>query len=150
MTTPDQVYKTTIETTPEKLWAAITNPEFTKQYWFGNANVSSWEKGAAWEHKNPETGEIFHIGKVVEIKPLEKLVLSWHNPGDETDVSKVTFDIKHSGGVCELQIIHGDFIDDSGMAKRVSGGWPKVVANLKVFLEQGGAADKHATCGCAH
>ena len=29
----DFIYVTYIKTTPEKLWDALTNPEFTRQYW---------------------------------------------------------------------------------------------------------------------
>ena len=29
------VYVTFIRTSPEKLWDALTKPEFTRQYWFG-------------------------------------------------------------------------------------------------------------------
>ncbi len=29
------VYVTYIRTTPEKLWSALTDVEFIKQYWFG-------------------------------------------------------------------------------------------------------------------
>jgi uncharacterized protein YndB with AHSA1/START domain len=135
MKIPDQVYKTTIQTTPEKLWEAITNPAFTKQYWFGNANVSSWQDGADWQHVGVDSGTVHHLGKVVEIDPPHKLVLSWHNEGDTEDVSRVTFAIAQVQQGVQLIITHGDFIDDSAMAKRVSGGWPKVVAGLKAFLE---------------
>ena len=30
-------YQTIINTTPEKLWAALTKPEFTRRYWFGRS-----------------------------------------------------------------------------------------------------------------
>ena len=30
------VYVTYIRTTPEKLWSALTDAQFMKQYWFGN------------------------------------------------------------------------------------------------------------------
>lgn len=146
MTIPDQVYKTTIDTTPEKLWEAITNPEFTRQYWFGNANVSSWEKGAEWQHIGLDSGIVHHLGKVEEIDPPRKLVLSWHNPGDPHDVSRATFAMAQVAQGVELVITHGDFIDDSAMAKRVSGGWPKVLAGMTGFLERGMA---DARTGCA-
>jgi uncharacterized protein YndB with AHSA1/START domain len=135
MTIPDQVYKITIQTTPQKLWEAITNPDFTKQYWFGNANVSLWKEGADWKHVGMDSGTVYHVGKVEEIDPPHKLVLSWHNEGDTEDVSRVTFAISAVERGTQLIITHGDFIDDSAMAKRVSGGWPKVVAGLKAFLE---------------
>ena len=35
MSKPEFVYVTYIETTPEKLWEALTPSEFTRRYWFG-------------------------------------------------------------------------------------------------------------------
>ncbi len=49
MTNPDFIYTTYIKSTPEKVWTAITNPEFARQYW-GNENVSDWKKGSEWKH----------------------------------------------------------------------------------------------------
>ncbi len=150
MKSPDQVYKTHIEATPDKVWAAIVNPEFTRQYWFGNANIAAkWERGAAWEHKGLDSGTIHHAGIIEDIVENERLVLSWGNPGDATDISRVTFTLTSKDGGTDLVIVHGDFIDDSQMAKRVGGGWPKVIANLKDFLEQGQTADLKTACGCA-
>ena len=149
MTKPDQVYKTTIATTPEKLWQAIINPEFTKQYWFGNANISTWEKGAKWEHRGMDSGTLFHDGVVEDIVPNKRLVLSWGNPGDAKDVSTATFDIKKVGDTVELTITHGNFIEGSVMASRVAGGWPKVVAAMKEYLETGKAVDITHADKCA-
>lgn len=146
MTIPDQVYKTVIATTPEKLWQALTNPEFTSQYWFGNANVSSWKKDADWKHVSLESGAVHHLGKVEHIDPQRKLALSWHNQGETRDVSRVTFVITQLDQGVELVITHSDFIDDSAMAKRVSGGWPQVIAGLKTFLETGAGQTQK---GCA-
>ena len=43
-------YTTYINTTPERLWQALTDPEFTRQYW-GVTFVSEWTAGATmtWE-----------------------------------------------------------------------------------------------------
>lgn len=145
--TPDQIYKTTIEASAQDVWDAITNPEFTRQYWFGNANVSAdWKKGSAWEHLSTD-GHVYHTGKVLESDPPRRLVLSWHNPGDDTDVSRVTYEIAAKGNGVELTIIHGDFIDGSPMAARVVNGWPKVVAGMKEMMEQTGEKYKSAR-GC--
>ena len=40
------VYVTYIRTTPEKLWSALTSPEFMKQYWFGMHFESDWKAGS--------------------------------------------------------------------------------------------------------
>jgi uncharacterized protein YndB with AHSA1/START domain len=60
------VYVTFIRTIPEKLWEALTNPEFTKQDWFGSYQKSDWEKGSSWRLKFPD-GRVADSGEVLEI-----------------------------------------------------------------------------------
>ena len=40
------VYVTSIRTTPEKLWSALTDVECMKQYWFGVHCESQWTAGS--------------------------------------------------------------------------------------------------------
>ena len=142
MSNNDLVYTTYINTTPEKLWAAITNPEFTRQYWGGNANVSEWKTGADWKHVDMNTpGKVHHVGKVLECSPPSRLVLSWFTPGKEDDTSRVTFDITPVEGLVRLDVTHDQFIPDSQMAKNVSKGWPAVIASMKTYLETGKGID---------
>ncbi len=143
MSTPQQVYKTTIATTPEKLWEAIINPEFTQQYWFGNINSSSWKVGDKWEHLsvNKDDSRKYPHGVVEAFEPYSRLVMTWEHVDYGADISRVTFNIKQTGDAVELTVIHGDFIDGSVMAGQVSGGWPRVIANLKEFLETGQVAN---------
>ena len=42
------VYVTYIRTTPEKLWQALTDPEFTRQYWAETWQDCAWKPGATW------------------------------------------------------------------------------------------------------
>ncbi len=136
MTKPDQVYTTFIRTSPEKLWEAITNPEFTRQYWAGNANISDWKKGSKWEHSG-ETGTVHVFGTVEEVIPLKRLVLSWVNPSDLNDVSRVTFEMIPLNDTVQLNVVHGDFQVGSSMPDSVSKGWPKVLSGMKSYLESG-------------
>ena len=41
------VYVTYIRTTPKKLWQALLDPEFTKQYWVGTWQDCDWKPGAS-------------------------------------------------------------------------------------------------------
>jgi uncharacterized protein YndB with AHSA1/START domain len=150
MTKPELIYTTYIRTTPEKLWNAITNPEFTRQYWGGNENVSDWKPGSKWVHiTSDEERAIRVIGKVVESVPLKRLVLTWADPDNEADVSCVTFEIEPIDDTVRLNVIHGDFKPGSDMVTKVSGGWPRVLSSLKSFLETGKALDV-ANCGSKH
>ena len=136
MEKPKQVYTTFIRSTPEKTWEAITDPKFTRQYWGGMANVSDWKRGSKWEHHNPDN-EVWIIGEVTECTPPTRLVLTWADPDDLKDKSRVTFEIQKVGDSVCLIVTHDNFTPDSTMAEKVAGGWPRVLSSLKSFLETG-------------
>src|SRR5581483_5851077 len=50
MTQPTYVYVIYIESTPAKVWRALTDADLTASYW-GHANVSDWKVGSSWEHQ---------------------------------------------------------------------------------------------------
>jgi len=141
MSNTNQVYTTYIKTTPEKLWAAITNPEFTRQYWGGHANISDWKKGSRWQHEDTNNNLLRITGEVLECTPPKRLVLSWYAPSNAADISTVTFEIEAIKDTVRLDVTHGGFIPESVMAGNVSKGWPLVIASLKSYLETGKAID---------
>ena len=65
MSNQDFVYTTYIKTTPERVWAAITNPEFARQYW-SNINISDWKKGSNWKHFSETSHEDLVVGQVLD------------------------------------------------------------------------------------
>src|ERR1700761_8788878 len=74
MTKSEFVYTTYIKTTPEKLWNALTNTEFMKQYWFGALCLSDWKAGSPWKLCFPD-GEVADMGEIVESIPSKRLVI---------------------------------------------------------------------------
>jgi len=72
------VYVTYIRTTPEKLWQALTQPEFTRKFWVDTVQECDWKQGASWKLTVPD-GRVADAGEVVEIDPPRKLVLTWQN-----------------------------------------------------------------------
>ena len=69
------VYVTYIRTTPERLWQALLDPEFTRQYWVATWQESEWEPGAPWKIMAPD-GRVADTGEVLEIEPHRRLVLA--------------------------------------------------------------------------
>jgi uncharacterized protein YndB with AHSA1/START domain len=136
----DFVYTTYIKTTPQKVWDAITTPEFTRQYW-GKANVSDWKPGSKWEMVNIDGSDTVNVtGEVLESHPPSRLVLSWVKPenrADKSEYSRVTFEIEMMGDVVCLNVIHDELKPGSEMARAISGGWPRVLSGLKTLLETG-------------
>ena len=134
----DFVYVTYIYSTPQQVWDAITKPEFAKRYWF-HYNVSDWKKGSRWEHQHgADSGKIMIDGTVLETDPPRKLMITWTRPDKSKEPSRVTFDIADDdSGLVRLTVTHDQLEHDPAMAASVSGGWPKVLSNLKSLLETG-------------
>jgi len=140
MNKPKQVYTFLIRSTPKKTWDAITKPALTRKYWAGMANVSDWKNGSKWEHVNPEN-EVWATGKVVESVPAQRLVVSWIDPDNLKDTSRLTFEIEKLGKLVLLTVTHGNFSAVSTMPEKVAWGWPRVLSSLKTFLETGEGLD---------
>ena len=138
MTKPEFIYTTYIKSTVDKVWNAITNPEFTRQYWGERANASDWKKGSKWKHVDDEGG-VYVGGEVLESARPKLLVLSWVDPENPADHSKVTFELEQIEDQVRLNVVHGDFQPGSIMADKVTKGWPVVLSSLKSFLETGKA-----------
>ncbi len=131
------VYTTYIRSTVEKVWAAITTPEFTRQYWGQHENISDWRKGSKWQHVDGAEKSVRITGEVIECTPPQRLVFTWAEPSNPTDVSKVTFELETIEDMVCLKVTHSELASDSIMANKVSGGWPRVLSSLKSFLETG-------------
>ncbi|HEV2443787.1 MAG TPA: SRPBCC family protein [Steroidobacteraceae bacterium] len=139
------VYVTYIRTTPEKLWSALTDAEFMKQYWFGTHCESQWTAGAPWKMLYPD-GRITDAGQVVEAEPPRRLVIRWQNqlrPELKAEgESLCTIELEPMGAAVKLSITHTIERDHSKFIEAVSGGWPKIISNLKSLLETGSVALK--------
>ncbi len=136
MTSPDFIYTTYINSTPEKVWQAITSPEFTRQYW-GQQLVSDWKIGAEWRMLRNSDQSVNVIGKVLESTPPNRLVLSWAEAERLSDESQVVFEIETIENFVRLSVTHSKL--SAYMAGHISQGWPRVLSNLKSMLETGKA-----------
>jgi uncharacterized protein YndB with AHSA1/START domain len=134
------VYVTFIRTTPEKLWEALTDPQFIRQYWFGCSVECDWKRGSPWKISYPD-GRQTDSGEVLEIDPPRRIVVRWQNewrPELKAEgPSRCTFELEPAGGAVKLTITHESDRPDSQLITAVSTGWPKVLSNLKSLLETG-------------
>ncbi len=138
MEKPKFVYVTYVATAPEKLWSALIESKMTAQYW-QHDNVSDWRPGSKWEHRRSNDKRTLDmVGKVVEIAPPRRLVITWAAPADEGHPekhSRVTFEIEPYRGVVRLTVVHDQLEPGSDMLKGITEGWPKVLSSLKSLLE---------------
>ena len=78
---PTFVYVTYIQSSPEKVWQALTDADLTAQYW-GHSNVSDWQPGSRWEHRRTDGSGIADVvGEVIEAAPPRRLVMTFGGAG---------------------------------------------------------------------
>jgi uncharacterized protein YndB with AHSA1/START domain/DNA-binding transcriptional ArsR family regulator len=153
MDKPSFVYTTYIQTTPDRLWQALTDPAFTDRYW-GTTFDTDWQPGSTmtWTQHGLTIADPEQV--VLESEPYRRLSYTWHRFGPELveslelagdvgdrvtiePLSKVTFEIEPFGELVKLTVVHDGFAPDSVVASMVSHGWPRVLSNLKTLLETG-------------
>ena len=131
---------TYIRTTPEKLWQALIDPEFTRQYWCETWQKSDWKPGSSWQIIAPD-GRVADNGEVVEIDPPRRLVVTWrHELNAELRAegfSRLTYELEPQGTSVKFTLIHEMDLLGSKLIQAVSTGWPVILSSLKSLLETG-------------
>ena len=134
------VYVTYIRATPEKVWQALTEPEFTRQFWAGTSQECEWKVGASWRIIIPD-GRVADQGEVLEFEPHRRLVLSWRNEFKpelrQEGYSRLTWLLEPEGDMVRLTVRHEIARPQSRLVEAVSRGWPLILASLKSLLETG-------------
>lgn len=140
MNNSEFIYTTYIKTTPEKLWAALITPEFQRQYWFGVHLETDWKIGSPWRMLYPD-GRITDSGEVLEMDPPRRLVLRWLNEWSQElkaeGHSRCCMEIEPVTNAVKLTVTHTMERTESKLIGAVSGGWPRILSNLKSLLETG-------------
>jgi DNA-binding transcriptional ArsR family regulator/uncharacterized protein YndB with AHSA1/START domain len=156
MQKPEFVYTTYIRTTPEQLWHALTEPEFTHRYW-KTTFETDWNPGSEMTWVNHGVTITDPEQVVLESDPYTRLSYSWHSFTPELAErfgwsaerlaqisseprSRVTFELEPAGESVKLTVVHDGFEPGSEVLRLIDGGWPQVLSALKTLLEVGDLA----------
>ncbi|WP_282937269.1 SRPBCC domain-containing protein [Paenibacillus sp. RC67] len=143
------VYVTYIATTPEKLWEALTNGEFTQKYWFGRKVQSDWKEGSSVTFLIKD-GTVAAQGVVLKSQPYQHLSYTFTWAEDQTvreKSTKVTFELQPMNSNVKLSLKHEELLptdfrsEHTGFAgineDGINNGWPVILSSLKSLLESG-------------
>ena len=135
----EKVFEIYIRTTPERLWAAITDPATRANYHFGAAVESTWAPGSAYSLMHPGSDRPLAEGENLVVEPPSRLVQSmrtlWSEEAEREGTSRVTWEIEPVGDSCRLTVTHDQLRDDA--PPELYGGWPMILSGLKTWLETG-------------
>lgn len=137
------VYVSYIESTPERVWDALTNGDVTEQYFFGSRVESGWKEGSRITYSRG--GEVTDWGEILKCEPQKELSFTWTNKWDNEERDEptiATFTLKELNGTVKLTLRHEnlmekDYVEEEDTFVGYNNGWPAILSNLKTLLETG-------------
>jgi uncharacterized protein YndB with AHSA1/START domain len=145
----EKVFEIYIQTTPERLWQAITDTEMRRKYTFGAMAESNWEPGSRYQASGE--GTLIFGGENIEVDPPRRLVQTfeaqWSDEIKGEGASLVTWEIEPVGrDSCCLTVTHSRLRE--GASAQRYGCWPMVLSGLKTLLETGGQLTAPGSLRC--
>jgi uncharacterized protein YndB with AHSA1/START domain len=153
--TTTQVHRIYIKATPEAIWDAITQPEWSRRYGYGGSVEFDLRPGGAYRtHASEEflaagAPEVVVDGEVIEADPPRKLVQTWRmlmDPDLQAEgFTRLTYEIEPGEYGTKLTVIHelegapklAALVDGQLESEGAGGGWAWVLSDLKSLLETG-------------
>lgn len=138
---PKLVYQIIIKAPQEQVWQAITTPEFTSRYYYGNAVKTDLTVGSPFTYHMPNGAPIVE-GEVVASEPPNRLVHTYHSlwpPMNADAPTRVTWELESMpAGVTKVTVVHEDFESQTATYNGLQGGgWAWILSNMKTLLETG-------------
>ncbi len=136
-------YRLFIKASREQVWAGITDPAFTRQYFHATAFESTLEPGSAYRYVMDDDGEAV-AGEIEVVEAPSRLVMTWrvlYDPAaaDEPP-SRVEWTLTEAApNMTRLDVVHGDLGRSPVTWASVKDGWVWILDNLKTLLETGQA-----------
>ena len=134
------IYVTYIRADIDTVWSALTTTDFIRQYFFGVSFDTDWQVGSSWRMVHPD-GRVSDSGEVLELSAPHRLVLKWRNDwmpeATAEGYSRFVAELEATGDVTKLAITHTIEVEGAKLIEAVSGGWPRILSNLKSLLETG-------------
>ena len=135
------VYELYIAAAPEDVWAALTQSELTRQYYYGNDVVSDWAPGSTLVYRDSSDGSEPIRCHVIEADRPRRLVHTFSFPETGDAPSRVSWRIEPRGAATLLILTHDEFEGETSTYRSVAHGWVPILSGLKTLLETGKPID---------
>lgn len=139
----------TVDAPATKVWQALTEPEWTKQYMFGCEPITDWKPGSPllWKGTFNDVEMVAVKGEVLRFDPGRSLVYTVIDPNNPAipdlpeNYLTVTCKLTEKDGKTHLFVSQGDYslVADGENRYRHTvdgGGWSPVLEQIKTLVEK--------------
>jgi uncharacterized protein YndB with AHSA1/START domain len=140
------VYQISIAASPQQVWAAITESEWTRQYFHATSFVEPPQQARPYRTLTAD-GRPAIEGVVEEMRPPiggspGRFVQTWHTLYDAAlkhePPSRVEWNIESAGeGLTRVRLVHGNLEQSPLTWENVKDGWVWILDSMKTLLETG-------------
>ncbi len=138
-----------IASTPEVVFAALTQPPGVAALFFGSRLETSFEPGSPYRYVGPDGngGEAVHVeGEVLAFERGARWCVrhragpAWRTPGRVFE-SRLTYELRDAGFATQVTVTHDEIEDDDPGYAHNREGWVIFLSRLKSYVETGRAFD---------
>lgn len=130
-----------LNTTPQRVWEALTDPEQIKEYLFGTTTTTDWKKGSPITYKGEWEGKAYEDkGTIIDIQPEKLLHTTYYSSMSGKDdkpenYSNVIYKLDAEGDKTRLTITQ-DNAGDEASKEHSQNNWNMVLESLKKLVEK--------------
>lgn len=132
LATATRVFRVHVNAAPDAAWAALTEPDRTRAWYFGSAAKTTWEVGSPIEYVNDD-GELQIRGEVLTYDPPRSFshtfVAVWSGTPD--DQGTLEWIVEPDGDGCTVTLVHV-----GGHGEETASGSEYLLGAVKAYLEQ--------------
>ena len=137
------IYEIYIHAPLQRVWDALLDPEFTRQYFHGTTFLSDFRPGSGYRNVLPGDRDAVE-GIIEEIDPPHRLVMTWHVLYDTAlsaePPGRVEWRLASANdddSVTRVTLRHGDLALSPLTWEHVRLGWVEILDSLKTLIETG-------------
>lgn len=134
--TDDRIYEIEVTATSTAAWAALTEPDTVKRYYFGTAPRTTWEVGSPIEFVDDD-GEAQIVGEMLEFEPPTRLahtfIATWY--GERDDQGSLHWQVTETDDGCRITLIHRGARADTREGSETVDGSRQIIDSLKELLD---------------
>jgi uncharacterized protein YndB with AHSA1/START domain len=135
---PAFVYETDVAADPGQCWAALTEGDVTRRYWFDRRIASRWSPGESVRFYDGDSDTVTDTGSVLECVPQRRLAYTFRHElqpdAASRPFSRVTFDLTAlDDGRTRIRLVH-DHLQGPDEVEEWRKGWSPILDNLRDFL----------------